>query len=171
MINDRSVRVSGIYGLLVVWVVALIVLSSCAPPTDVVAPPQAPDRIAELMVNVPPKDIALTRSDLPAGFQLAAEKSLGPEYVAFYLRPSAVEPEASGGNALLSVLTSVGVYATPARAEGIYLEVSADLTKQAFEDIPLASGAATDILTQPFDGAVQGADASEAYRVSPLPDR
>jgi hypothetical protein len=166
MMNSRSVRVSGIYGSLVVWAAALIVLSSCAPPTDVVAPPQAPDSIAELIVNVPPADIALTRSDLPAGFQLAAEKSLGPEYVALYLRPSAVDPEASGGNVLLSVLTSVGVYATPAYAESIYLEVSADPAKQAFEDIPLAGGAATDILTQPFEGAVQGADASEAYRVT-----
>jgi hypothetical protein len=118
------------------------------------------------VVNASPGDIALTRTDLPAGFQLAAEKSLGPEYVALYLRPSALDPEASGGNSLLSVLTSVGVYTTTVDAERVYLEASGDSNAWAIEDIELASDAATDVVTEPFEGAALGADASEAYRVS-----
>ncbi len=119
-----------------------------------------------VVVNASPDDLVLTRSDMPAGFQLAAEKSSGPEYFALYLRPSALDPEASGGNSLLSVLTSVAVYTTTADAEKVYLEASADPTEPAIEDHALVSGAATDVVTQPFEGAAQGADASEAYRVT-----
>lgn len=166
VVNGCHVLVRRTSGALVVWAIALIVLSGCAPPADVVEPPQAPDGITGVVVNASPDDIALTRSDMPAGFQLAVEKSLGREYVALYLRPSALDPEVSGGNSLLSVLTSVGVYTTTAHAENVYLEASADPIEQAIEDIALVSDTATDIVTQPFEGAAQGADASEAYRVT-----
>lgn len=165
--TSHNAHVRRTYCLPMVWAVALLLFSRCVPPTDIIAPPQAPDNVAEVVVvDVPPGNIALMRSDLPAGFQLAAEKSLGAEYVALYLRPSAIDPEASGGNSLLSVLTSVGVYTTPIHAENIYLEATTGPTAQPFEDISLAGGTATDIVVQPFDGAVQGADASEAYRVT-----
>jgi hypothetical protein len=150
----------------VIWAIALIVLCGCTPPPDIVLPPHVPDGIAGLELNASPADIALTRTDLPAGFQLAAEKSLGREYVALYLRPSALDPEASGGNSLLSVLASVGIYTTTTDAQSVYLEASADPTEQTGEEIPLVSSKATDIVTEPFAGAAQGADASEAYRVT-----
>jgi hypothetical protein len=131
-------------------------------------PPHVPDGIAGAVVDASPSDLALTRTDLPAGFQLAVEKSLGSEYVALYLRPSALDAEESGGNPLLSVLTGVGVYKTTAHAESAYLEASADPADQAIEDIPLISDEATDIVTEPFTGSAQGADASEAYRITYL---
>jgi signal transduction histidine kinase len=43
------------------------------------------------MVEASAADLALSRSDMPAGFQLVADKSSGPEYVALYLRPSALD--------------------------------------------------------------------------------
>jgi hypothetical protein len=122
--------------------------------------------MAGVVVDASPDDLALARSDLPAGFQLAAEKSLASEYVAFYLRPSALDSEASGGNSLLSVLISVGVYTTTVDAESVYLEASADSSARAIEDLQFVSDAATDVVTEPFEGAALGADASEAYRVS-----
>lgn len=164
--GDWSVRVRRASYALVVWVAALIILSGCVPLPVVVEPPQVPVGMTGVVVKAPPEDIALTRSDMPAGFQLGAEKSSGSEYVALYLRPSALDPEASGGNSLLSVLTSVGVYTTTASAEHVYLEATADPTKQAIEDIALVSKSATEVVTEPFVGAVQGADASDAYRVT-----
>lgn len=164
--GDWSVRVRRASYALVVWVAALIILSGCVPLPVVVEPPQVPVGMTGVVVKAPPEDIALTRSDMPAGFQLGAEKSSGSEYVALYLRPSALDPEASGGNTLLSVLTSVGVYTTTASAEQVYLEATADPTKQAIEDIALVSKSATEVVTEPFVGAVQGADASDAYRVT-----
>jgi hypothetical protein len=151
---------------LLVWAVALLVLVGCAPVAAVIEPPQAPDGLAGLALNASPDAVALTRTDLPAGFQLAAEKRSGPEYVALYLRPSALDPDASGGNTLLSVLTSVGVYTTTADAESVYRAASADLTGQAIESAALVSDRATDIVTEPFEGTAQGTDASEAFRVS-----
>jgi len=164
--NGHTVRARRTCRALLVWGVALIVLGGCAPPADAVEPPRAPDGMAGVVLNASPGDLALTRSDMPAGFQLAAEKSAGREYIALYLRPSALDAEASGGNSLLSVLTSVAVYTTTADAEKAYLEASADPTRRAIEDVELVGGAATDIATQPFEGAAQGADASEAYRVT-----
>jgi hypothetical protein len=125
-----------------------------------------PGGITDVVLNASPRDIALTRSDLPAGFQLATEKSSGHEYVALYLRPSALETEASGGNTLLSVITSLGVYTTTAQAEQVYLGVSADPKERAVEDIALVSKGATDVVTASFPLAAQGANASEAFRVS-----
>ena len=160
------VRVRSASYALVVWVAALIILSGCVPLPVVVEPPQVPDGMTGVVLRASPDDIALTRSDMPAGFQLGAEKSSGSEYVALYLRPSALDPEASGGNTLLSVLTSVGVYTTTTSAEQVYLAATADPSKQAIEDIALVSKSATEVVTEPFAGVAQGADASEAYRVT-----
>ncbi|HSN78045.1 MAG TPA: hypothetical protein VL334_23470, partial [Anaerolineae bacterium] len=132
----------------------------------VVRAPQVPVGMSGVMLDVTPDAIALTRSDMPAGFQLAAERGLGSEYVALYLRPSALESDASGGNKLLSVLTSVGVYTSTVAAERVYLNASADPTKQAIDDITVGGGAATDVVVEPFAGAAQGAEASEAFRVT-----
>lgn len=164
--NGRSMRVRGVFCGLVVWAVAVIGLSGCAPIATVIKPPQVPEGMTGVVLDASPDDIALTRADMPAGFQLAAEKGSGPEYVALYLRPSALDTDASGGNTLLSVLTSVGVYTTTVDAEQVYLKASVDPIKQATEDIAAVSKAATDIVTESFAGAAQGADASEAYRVS-----
>ncbi len=164
--DSRIVRNRKTSCVLAVWAVALITISGCTSVATVVEPPIAPNGMIGMILHASPEDIALKRSDLPAGFQLAAEKTLGPEYVALYLRPSALDPEASGGNTLLSVLTSVGVYTTTTHAESVYLEAAADPIEQAIEDVGLVSGAATDIVTEKFEGAAQGADASEAYRVS-----
>ena len=161
-----SVRVRRASYARVVWVAVLIILSGCVPVPVVVEPPQVPDGMAGVVLRASPDGIALTRSDMPAGFQLGAEKSSGSEYVALYLRPSALDPEASGGNTLLSVLTSVGVYTTTVSAEQVYLGASADPSKRAIEDVALVSKSATEVVTEPFVGAVQGADASEAYRVT-----
>ena len=161
-----SVRFRSASYALVVWVAALVILSGCVPLPVVVGPPQVPDGMTGVVLRASPDDIALTRSDMPAGFQLGAEKSSGAEYVALYLRPSALDPEASGGNTLLSVLTSVGVYTTTVSADQVYLEATADPSKQALEDIALISKSATEVVTEPFAGAAQGADASEAYRVT-----
>jgi hypothetical protein len=152
--------------VMIACAVVLIVLSGCAPIPEVIDPPLVQDGMAELELHASPADIALTRLDLPAGFQLAAEKSSGPEYLALYLRPSSLDPEASGGNSLLSVLVSVGVYTTTVDAKTVYLRASADPSGKAVEDIALVSGSATDIVTQSFDGAAQGANASEAFRVT-----
>lgn len=164
--NSHDIGSRRILYALMVCFVALIALTGCAPITEAIEPPQAPEGMAGVVLTASPDDIALTRLDMPAGFQLAAEKSLGSEYGAFYLRPSALDPEASGGNSLLSVLISVGVYTTTVDAENIYLSASADPAEQAIEDIALVSGEATDIVTEPFEGAAQGADASEAFRVT-----
>jgi len=125
-----------------------------------------PDGVAGVELSASPNNLALTRTDLPAGFQLVAEKSSGPEYVALYLRPSAADLDASGGNSLLGVLTYVAVYTTTADAEHYFSQASFDPAEQSIEDIKPLSSTATDVVTQPFDGSVQGADASEAYRVT-----
>lgn len=164
--GDLSVRIRGASYALVVWMAALVFLSGCVPLPVVVEPPQVPNGMTGAVLRASPDDIALIRPDMPAGFQLATEKSSGPEYVALYLRPSALDPEASGGNTLLSVLTSVGVYTSTVSAEQVYLDASADPSKQAIEDIALVSKSATEVVTEPFVGAAQGADASEAYRVT-----
>ena len=164
--SGPNVRVRTAVRALVVWAVALIVLSGCIPIPAVVEPPRVPDGMTGVVLKTSPRDIALTRSDLPAGFQLATEKSAGPEYVALYLRPSALDPEASGGNSLLSVLTSVGIYTTTVNAENIYLEASTNSAGRTNEATALISEKATDVVTESFEGAAQGADASEAYRVS-----
>ena len=162
----RYLRNRRAFCMFVVWAVVLPVVGACFPPATVIAPPQVPNGMSGVVLDVLPEDLALTRADMPAGFQLAAEKSSGPEYFGLYLRPSALDPEASGGNSLLSVLTSVGVYPTTAAAENVYLEASGDPTKQADEEIAQVSAAATDIITEPFEGAVQGGDATEAFHVS-----
>lgn len=190
--DSRKVSILAAYCALLVWGLVLIALSGCASSVENVGPTQmqeetagaieppqvpensagaakpaqAPEQTADIMVNVSPGDVALTRSDMPAGFQLAAEKGSGAEYVALYLRPAALDPEASGGNALLSVLTSVAVYTTTAEAEQVYLEASADPAEQAVEDIELLSDAATDIVSEPFEAVVEGVDESEAHRVT-----
>jgi hypothetical protein len=122
--------------------------------------------VAGVVLEASSAELALTRPDMPAGFQLVTERSSGPEYLALYLRPSALEEEESGGNKLLSVLTVVGVYTTTAAAEQTYLEASADSAEQGAEEAAMVSQAATNIVTAPFEGVVQGADASEAYRVT-----
>jgi hypothetical protein len=119
-----------------------------------------------MVVNTAPEEITLTRADMPAGLELAAERSDGPDYVALYLRPSAVDPGVSGGNRLLSVLTNVGVYTTTAAAEQVYLEASGDPNQRPLEDLASVNDAATNISIEPFEGETLGADASEAYRVS-----
>ncbi len=146
-------------------IVIILSLAACAPVTVEVAPPQVPEVLQGVVIEVPPDTLALTRLEMPAGFHLAAEKQEGPEYVALYLRPAALDPAAAGGNSLLSVLSTVGVYTTTAAAEEIYAAASKP-TQQAIEDIALVSNNATDIVTVPFEDAVQGADAAEAFHVS-----
>jgi hypothetical protein len=143
----------------------LVSLSGCTAVAVEVEPPQAPEALQGVTVDAPADALALARLDLPAGFQLAAEERSGPEYVALYLRPAALDDAASGGNRLLSVLTTVGVYTTTTDAEGVYRAAS-DPTQQAIEDVALVSEQATDIVTEPFAGAAQGADAAEAFRVT-----
>ena len=143
-----------------------MVASACGPVPTAVEPPQSPEGLDEVVLKASSGDLALTRSDMPAGFQLAAEKSSGPEYLALYLRPSAAEEEESGGNKLLSVLTVVGVYTTTAAAEQMYLKATADSAEQGIEEAAMISQAATNVVTVPFEGVVDGADASEAYRVT-----
>jgi len=164
--NGDNIWIRRQWRILLVWGVALLLLGACTAPDDGVAPPQAPQEMAGVVVDASPDAIALTRADMPAGFQLAAEKGEGPEYVALYLRPNAVDEEIAGGNSLLSVLTSVAVYTTTARAEQVYREASGSPTQQNDEDFELLSSAATDIVTEPFAGAAEGVDASEAYRVT-----
>ena len=159
----RSRKISRVQ---VAWAVVLFILSGCAPVGSTVEPPQALEEMSAVVLKTAPATIALTRADLPAGFQLAAEKSTGFEYTALYLRPSALDPNAAGGNTLLSVLTIVGVYTTTAAAEKVYGQTSADPARQAIENTALAGGRATDIVTESFAGAVQGANAAEAYRVT-----
>lgn len=164
--DGRNIRDQSIHCALAIWLVALIMFSGCSSVTAVVEPPQVPDGMTGIVLNSLPSDLALMRTDLPAGFQLAAEKALGHEYVALYLRPSALDPKASGGNSLLSVLTSVGVYTSTTDAENIYLEASDGPIEQSIGDVSLANGSATDFVSVSFEGAAQGADMSEAYRVS-----
>ncbi len=164
--SSRNVRVRRASCPLAVWAVALMVLGGCVPVTAVIEPPQAPEGLTGVVLKASSGDLALTRSDMPAGFQLAAEKSSGPEYVALYLRPSALEEEESGGNKLLSVLTVVGVYTTTVAAEEVYLKATADPAEQGIEEAAMISEAATNVVTAPFEGVVQGVDASEAHRVT-----
>jgi hypothetical protein len=164
--SGRNGRARRAFRPLVVWALALMVLIGCGPAPTAIEPPQAPQGLTGVVLKASPGDLALTRSDMPAGFQLAAEKTLGPEYLALYLRPSALEEEESGGNKLLSVLTSVGVYTTTVAAEEAYLAKTATSGEQEIEEASMISAAATNVVTTPFEGVVQGADASEAYRVS-----
>jgi hypothetical protein len=60
----------------------------------------------------------------------------------------------------------VGVYTTTVSAEQVYLDASANPSKRSIEDLALVSKSATEVVTEPFDGAVQGADSAEAYRVT-----
>jgi len=143
-----------------------MILSGCGPGAAVIEPPQAPAGLTGLVLKASPADVALTRSDMPAGFQLAAERSSGLEYLALYLRPSALAEKESGGNKLLSVLTSVGVYTTTVAAEQAYLKAAAGSAEQGVEEAAMISKGATNVVTEPFEGAVRGADASEAYRVT-----
>ena len=119
-----------------------------------------------MVLKASPSDLALTRLDMPAGFQLAAEKSSSLEYLALYLRPSALQEGESGGNKLLSVLTSVGVYTTTVDAKEAYLEPNANAPLMGIEEAAMITKGATNVVTAPFDGAVRGADASEAYQVT-----
>lgn len=151
------------------WVLVLLVLSSCRPALmeeEIVAPPAAPTEVAGLEVQAVPADITLTRADLPAGFQMAGEQHKGVEYAAFYLRPAALDQGASGGNSLLSVLTTVAVYTTTLEAQSAYRQTSNELTEQAIGDIQERVGEVSDIVIQSVGGAPEGTDASEVYRVS-----
>lgn len=164
--GDRIGRVRGVAYALMAGVFALVMLSGCAPLPTVILPPQVPAGLGGAVLDASPDNLALTREDLPAGFRLAAEKASGPEYVAFYLRPAALEPQASGGNTLLSVVTSIGVYTTTVEAEQVYLKAISDPNSQATEEAALVSRAATGVVTEPYDGAVKGADAAQAVRTS-----
>ena len=148
------------------WAAVALALAGCAPLPVGVTPPQAPGSTSGTVVEAPAADLALARTDMPAGFQLAAERESDREYVALYLRPSALETEASGGNTLLSVMTSIGVYTTTVDAEQIYAKSAGGAAAPEPESAPLISQNATDVVTAPFAGAVQGADASEALRVT-----
>jgi hypothetical protein len=149
-----------------VWAFVLIVLGGCTTPPAVVRPPQVPAGMGAVVLDVMPDAIALTRADMPAGFQLAAEKRADPEYLALYLRPAALGSETSGGNKLLSVLTNVGVYTSTVTAEHVYLQATADVAQQAGDELALISEAATGVVVEPFAGATQGAEAAEAFRVT-----
>lgn len=166
--SSRNVRARRVLFLVVTCAVALMILTSCdeEPATAPVEPPQAVESVKTVVVKAPPEDLALTREDMPAGFQLAVEKSEGPQYMALYLRPSALQEQESGGNRLLSVLTVVGVYTTTAAAEEEYLEASTDSATEAIGEAAMIAEAATTIVTEPFAGVVQGADAAEALRVT-----
>lgn len=154
-------------GVLFLAAIALaLAQAGCAPLPAGVAPPQAPGSSSGKVVEAAAAELALARTDMPAGFQLAAERESEREYVALYLRPSALETEASGGNTLLSVMTSIGVYTTTVDAVQIYAQAIGDATAQEPESSPLIGQNATDVVTAPFAGAVQGADASEAFRVT-----
>jgi hypothetical protein len=164
--SDYKIRFRRIFWIIIISGVALVTLSGCAKATEVAQPLQVPVEVAGVEIHASPVDLALTRTDLSAGFQLAGEKSAGPEYAALYLRPSALDSQASGGNMLLSVLTSVGVYTTTAEAKQVYLEASADPTKQLDQDITLISEDATDFVIEPIESEIQGADESEVVRVT-----
>jgi hypothetical protein len=164
--SRRSVRTRRLFCLPVAWVVAAMILASCGQPAAVVEPPQVPEGLSGIVLNASPGDLALTRLDMPAGFQLAAERSSDLEYVALYLRPSALQEGQSGGNKLLSVLTSVGVYTTTVDAERVYREATAVSTHTGVEEAAMITKGATNVAMAPFDGAVVGADASEAYQVT-----
>ena len=164
--SARSVRVRRLSYSLTVWAVALMVLSGCGSAPAVVEPPHVPQGLTGVALRVPPGDLALTRLDMPAGFQLAAKKSSGPEYVALYLRPSALQAGESGSNKLLSVLTSVAVYTTTVDAEKVYRKANTVSAHMEIEEATMITKGATNVVTAPFDGAVRGADASEAYQVT-----
>ncbi len=152
--THRPIRLVGMLRAQLVWAFVLIVLGGCTTPPAVVRPPQVPAGMGAVVLDVMPDAIALTRADMPAGFQLAAEKRADPEYLALYLRPAALGSETSGGNKLLSVLTNVGVYTSTMTAE------------QAGDELALISEAATGVVVEPFAGATQGAEAAEAFRVT-----
>ena len=168
--SGLNVRVRRVCCSLAVWAVAVLILTGCGQAAAVIESPQVPPGLTGLVLNVSPGDLALTRLDMPAGFQLAAEKSSGTEsgteYVALYLRPSALQEGESGGNKLLSVLTSVGVYTTTVAAEKVYREANAVSAYMGIEEAAMITKGATNVITAPFEGAVRGADASEAYRVT-----
>lgn len=169
MMNSHQATSRRIVLVLLVWSVGLLLFSGCrqtAPEEEVVEPPLAPTEVAGLEVEAQPADLALTRADLPAGFQKAGERSEGTEYAAVYLRPTALEPEASGGNSLLSVLTTVAVYTTTLDAETAYRDTSNEVTEQAIAELQERVGEVSDVAIQSVGGAPQGTDASEAYRVT-----
>jgi hypothetical protein len=155
--------------LLVLWIsgVVWLTLGGCQKPPEVVEPPQAPEGAAGVVVDAAPNELALTRTDLPAGFQLAGEKASGPEYFALYLRPGAMDEATSGGNTLLGVLTYVAVYPTAAEAQEAFARVN-DPEKKEMQAVELRSSAAADVVSEPYAGAVQGADQSEAGKVNYL---
>lgn len=150
----------------VVWMAAAVALVGCAPLPASVASPQAPEAMRGVVVEADPAELALTRLDMPAGFELAAEKGSDIEYVALYLRQSALDTDTSGGNTLLSVMTSVGVYTTTVDAEQAFLLAERDAAEEELEAEALVSRNATDIVSAPFAGAAVGTDASEALRVT-----
>ena len=135
-------------------------------PPAAVAPPRIPDAMARTEVRTAPEAIALTRADLPAGFEKATEKRSGTEYAALFLRPTALEEQASGGNSLLSVLTNIAVYTSTTQAADIFAEASIDNTQQTIAELTSLNTSVSDISIEPFAGAVQGADDSEAFHVA-----
>jgi hypothetical protein len=113
--------------------------------------------------------LLLQRGDLPAGFQLAAQgadEASSAEAAAVYLRPVALDLQASGGNPLLGVISSVGVYTTTAQAEAVWAQGSAQSSAQMVAEITSLMAGATGIEAEPFAGSVRQADAAEAYRVT-----
>lgn len=164
--TDHSPDVRKPFRLLALCGALLLLLGACGSKAARVEPPQAPKGSTGVVVKASARDLALTRTDMPAGFQLTTEKSQGPDYLALYLRPSALEEAASGGNKLLSVLVSVGVYASTAAADEVYRTATTSAAEEGLEAGAMISKGAKNVVTAPFEGVVQGADASEAYRVS-----
>jgi hypothetical protein len=146
--------------------VAAFVLLACAPIAPPVAPPQVPEGGVGNALDVVPAALALEREDLPAGFQLATQESKGPEYLAIFLRPAALDPGASGGNSLLGVILTLGVYTSTTQAEAQYVAQSTNPTGNAVAGVARTSQAATDIVTEEYAGATVGADQAEAHRVT-----